>query len=171
MTIETELPYRPCVGIMVLNRRGKVWAGRRMKEGNTEYSGEPLLWQMPQGGIDKGEEPLPAAFRELYEETGMKSVSLIEAAPRMVRYDLPAHMIGIGLKGKYRGQEQHWFAMRFEGDEAEIQIDPPPDGHEPEFDAWAWKDMAGLPDEIVAFKRDVYRQVVEMFGHLADVRA
>ena len=169
MTSKTDLPYRPCVGIMVLNKSGKVWAGRRMKEGNTEYSGEPLLWQMPQGGIDKGEDPLPAAYRELYEETGMTSVSLIEAAPKEVRYDLPEHMIGIGLRGKYRGQEQHWFAMRFEGDESEIQIDPPPDGHAPEFDAWAWKDMAVLPDEIVTFKRDVYRQVVEMFAHLADV--
>lgn len=171
MTLKTDLPYRPCVGIMVLNRQGKVWAGRRMKEGNTEYSGEPLLWQMPQGGIDKGEDPLPAAYRELYEETGMKNVSLIEAAPELVRYDLPEHMIGIGLKGKYRGQEQYWFAMRFHGDETEVQINPPPDGHAAEFDAWAWKDMAQLPDEIVSFKRDVYRQVVDMFTHLADVPA
>ncbi|MEL6202653.1 MAG: RNA pyrophosphohydrolase [Pseudomonadota bacterium] len=169
MTHAKDLPYRPCVGIMVLNNEGKVWAGRRMKEGNTEYSGEPLLWQMPQGGIDKGEDPLPAAYRELYEETGMKSVSLIEAAPRLVRYDLPKHMIGIGLKGKYRGQEQHWFAMRFDGDESEIQINPPPDGHDAEFGAWAWKDMAGLPDEIVTFKRAVYQEVVAMFSHLADV--
>ncbi|MEL6435601.1 MAG: RNA pyrophosphohydrolase [Pseudomonadota bacterium] len=171
MGTTTDLPYRPCVGIMVLNSAGKVWAGRRMKEGNTEYSGEPLLWQMPQGGIDKGEDPLPAAYRELYEETGMRSVSLIEAAPRMVRYDLPSHMIGIGLKGKFRGQEQHWFAMRFDGHDREIQINPPPDGHQPEFDAWAWKDMASLPDEIVAFKRGVYEEVVAMFGHLADVPA
>ncbi|MEM9999984.1 MAG: RNA pyrophosphohydrolase [Pseudomonadota bacterium] len=168
MSKKTDLPYRPCVGIMVLNKQGKVWSGRRMEEGNTEYSGDPMLWQMPQGGIDKGEEPLPAAFRELYEETGMTSVSLIEPAPRTVRYDLPDHMIGIGLKGKYRGQEQYWFAMRFEGNEGEIQINPPPAGHDPEFDAWAWKDMHVLPDEIVAFKRDVYREVVSMFQHLAD---
>ena len=165
-----SLPYRPCVGVMVLNREGRVWVGRRRKEGNTEYSGSPLLWQMPQGGIDKGEDPLPAAFRELYEETGIRSAELIEQATRTVRYDLPAHMIGIGLKGKYRGQEQYWFAMRFTGDESEIRINPPPDGHEPEFDAWEWRDMARLPDDIVEFKRAVYEEVVAMFAHLADRR-
>ena len=162
-----SLPYRPCVGIMVLNADGLVWVGRRMKEGNTEYSGDPLLWQMPQGGIDPGEDPLPAARRELFEETGMVSIDLIEKAPRVVRYDLPAHMVGIGLKGKYRGQEQHWFAFRFTGDESEIRINPPPDGHDAEFDAWQWRDMGSLPDNIVAFKRDAYRQVVDMFGHLS----
>ncbi|RNC96742.1 RNA pyrophosphohydrolase [Oceaniradius stylonematis] len=162
-----DLPYRPCAGLLVLNRQGLVWVGRRMKEGNTEYSGSPLLWQLPQGGIDKGEDPLPAARRELYEETGMHSVELIERAPRTIRYDLPAHMIGIGLKGKYRGQELHWFAFRFTGDESEIRINPPPDGHDPEFDAWKWVEMETLPDSIVDFKRDAYRQVVAMFGHLA----
>ncbi len=156
---------------MVLNREGLVWIGRRRKQGNTEYSGTPLLWQMPQGGIDPGEDPLPAARRELYEETGMQTVELIEAAPHTVRYDLPAHMLGIGLKGRYRGQEQHWFAFRFLGDESEIRIDPPPDGHEAEFDAWTWAPMATLPDSIVAFKRDAYAQVVAMFAHLAGSRA
>lgn len=164
------LPYRPCAGMMVLNRQGLVWVGRRMKQGNTEYSGAPLLWQMPQGGIDPGEDPLPAARRELYEETGIRSVELIERAPRAVRYDLPAHMMGIGLKGRYRGQEQHWFAFRFTGGESEIRVDPPPDGHDPEFDAWRWVEMATLPDGIVDFKRDAYRQVVAMFGHLAGTR-
>ncbi|MEQ8399544.1 MAG: RNA pyrophosphohydrolase [Roseitalea porphyridii] len=165
------LPYRPCAGMMVLNRDGLVWIGRRMKEGNTEYSGAPLLWQMPQGGIDPGEDPLPAARRELFEETGIETVELIERAPRVIRYDLPPHMMGIGLKGRYRGQEQHWFAFRFLGDESEIRINPPPDGHKPEFDAWKWTDMATLADNIVDFKRDAYRQVVAMFGHLAGTRA
>lgn len=162
-----SLPYRPCVGMMVLNDQGLVWVGRRMKEGNTEYSGEPLLWQMPQGGIDPGEDPLLAARRELFEETGISSIDLIERAPDIVRYDLPAHMVGIGLKGRYRGQEQHWFAFRFTGDESEIRVNPPPDGHDPEFDAWNWVEMATLPDNIVAFKRDAYCQVVNMFSHLA----
>ena len=161
------LPYRPCVGIMVLNGAGLVWTGRRLEEGNTEYAGDPMLWQMPQGGIDKGEDPLPAARRELYEETGMRSVELIEAAPHPIRYDLPAHVIGTGLKGKYRGQEMHWFAFRFVGDESEIRINPPPDGHEAEFDRWRWVEMAVLPDEIVAFKRETYRRVVDAFAHLA----
>jgi putative (di)nucleoside polyphosphate hydrolase len=160
------LPYRPCVGIMVLNRDGLVWAGHRVAEGNSEYDGSPQLWQMPQGGIDKGEDPLPAARRELYEETGMESVLLLAEAPRWVNYDLPRHLVGIGLKGKFRGQTQKWFAFRFEGDDSEIRIDPPPGGHEREFDDWAWKPMEELPRLIVPFKRKVYDEVVEMFRHL-----
>ncbi|MGL3607668.1 RNA pyrophosphohydrolase [Rhizobium sp. G187] len=162
-----DLPYRPCVGIMVLNRAGLVWAGRRISEGNSEYDGSPQLWQMPQGGIDAGEAPLPAAMRELYEETGMKTVSLLAEAGRWINYDLPAHLIGIGLRGKYRGQTQRWFAFRFEGDESEIAINPPPGGHQPEFDAWEWKPMQDLPDLIVPFKRAVYEEVVAEFSHLA----
>lgn len=162
-----DLPYRPCVGIMVLNREGRVWAGRRLSEGNSEYDGSPQLWQMPQGGIDPGEDPLPAAIRELYEETGIKSVSLLAEAGRWINYDLPAQLIGIGLRGKYRGQTQRWFAFRFEGDESEIMINPPPGGHAAEFDAWAWKPMQDLPGLIVPFKRAVYDAVVAEFAHLA----
>jgi putative (di)nucleoside polyphosphate hydrolase len=162
-----DLPYRPCVGVMVLNRDGLVWAGRRIAEGNSEYDGSPQLWQMPQGGIDKGEDPLPAAYRELYEETGMKTVTLIGQSRDWINYDLPPQLIGIGLKGKYRGQTQRWFAFRFEGDESEIAINPPPGGHEAEFDAWDWKPMAELPGLIVPFKRAVYEQVVAEFAHLA----
>ncbi len=162
-----DLPYRPCVGIMVLNKAGFVWSGRRIPIGNSEYDGSPQLWQMPQGGIDPGEDPLPAAMRELYEETGMKSVSLLAEAGRWINYDLPSDLIGIGLKGKYRGQTQRWFAFRFEGDESEIAINPPPGGHEPEFDAWEWKPMRDLPDLIVPFKRRVYEEVVAEFAHLA----
>ena len=162
-----DLPYRPCVGIMVLNGEGKVWAGRRLAVGNSEYDGSPQLWQMPQGGIDKGEDPLPAARRELYEETGMRSVSLIAEARDWIHYDLPPHLIGIGLKGKFRGQTQRWFAFRFEGDDSEIAIDPPPGGHDAEFDAWAWKPMAELSGLIVPFKRAVYDAVVAEFRHLA----
>lgn len=161
-----DLPYRPCVGVMVLNRAGLVWAGRRIIDANSEYDGSPQLWQMPQGGIDKGEDPLPAAYRELYEETGMKTVSLIAEAPEWINYDLPEHLIGIGLKGKYRGQTQRWFAFRFEGDESEIAINPPPGGHSAEFDAWEWKPMQDLPGLIVPFKRAVYEEVVATFAHL-----
>jgi putative (di)nucleoside polyphosphate hydrolase len=162
-----DLPYRPCVGIMVLNSQGLVWAGRRIAAGNSEYDGSPQLWQMPQGGIDKGEEPLPAAYRELYEETGMRSVTLLSEAGDWINYDLPEHLIGIGLKGKYRGQTQRWFAFRFDGDESEIAINPPPGGHAPEFDAWEWKPMQDLPGLIVPFKRAVYDRVVAEFSHLA----
>lgn len=160
------LPYRPCVGIMVLNRAGLVWAGRRIASTDSEFAGSTKLWQMPQGGIDKGEDPLPAAHRELYEETGMRSVSLLAEAPNWINYDLPREVLGIALKGKYRGQTQKWFAFRFEGDDGEIAIQPPPGGHEPEFDAWAWKPMADLPELIVPFKRKVYEQVVDAFRHL-----
>ena len=161
------LPYRPCVGIMVLNRAGLVWAGRRIALADSEMAGTDRLWQMPQGGIDKGEEPEPAARRELYEETGMRSVSLLAEAPGWIDYDLPAHLVGIALKGKYRGQRQKWFAFRFEGEESEIAIQPPPGGHEAEFDAWDWKRMEALPGLIVPFKRKVYDEVVAAFRHLA----
>ena len=167
-TIDPDsLPYRPCVGIMVLNRDGLVWAGRRIAEDDSEMAGAVKLWQMPQGGIDAGEDPLPAARRELYEETGMRSVTLLAEAPRWIDYDLPREVLGIALKGKFRGQTQKWFAFRFEGEEREIAINPPPGGHEAEFDQWAWKPMAQLPELIVPFKRQVYVQVVAAFRHLA----
>jgi len=161
------LPYRPCVGVMVLNREGLVWVGRRIAETDSEFAGSTQLWQMPQGGIDKGEDPLPAAHRELYEETGIRSVSLLAEAPNWINYDLPREVLGIALKGKYRGQTQRWFAFRFEGDDSEVAIQPPPGGHEPEFEAWAWKPMAELPELIVPFKRKVYEEVVAAFRHLA----
>lgn len=162
-----DLPYRLCAGIMVLNKDGLVWAGRRIAEGNTEYDGSPQLWQMPQGGIDADEDPYKAALRELHEETGMRSVELLAEAPDWIDYDLPESMIGIGLKGKYRGQRQRWFAMRFTGHENEIQINPPPVGNKPEFDAWEWKPMRDLPGLIVPFKRKAYDRIVATFEHLA----
>ena len=168
MTISPEsLPYRPCVGVMVLNRAGLVWAGRRIAEADGEVAGTDRLWQMPQGGIDKGEEPLAAARRELYEETGMRTVTLLAEAPGWINYDLPAHLVGIALKGRFRGQAQRWYAFRFEGADSEIAINPPPGGHAAEFDAWAWKPMAELPELIVPFKRGVYDKVVGAFRHLA----
>ena len=171
-TIKAEdLPYRRCVGIMVLNREGLVWAGRRIPVGNSEYDGSPQLWQMPQGGIDKGEEPEAAAWRELYEETGIKTAKLIARASDWINYDLPPELIGIGLKGKFRGQTQAWFAFRFEGDDSEIAINPPPGGHEAEFDEWAWLPMADLPGLIVPFKRAVYERVTTEFAALAGTRA
>ncbi|HWT58243.1 MAG TPA: RNA pyrophosphohydrolase [Rhizobium sp.] len=171
-TVKAEdLPYRPCVGVMILNRDGLVWAGRRIPDGNSEYDGSPQLWQMPQGGIDKGEDPLDAAYRELYEETGIKTVTLLAEAGDWINYDLPPILIGIGLKGKFRGQTQRWFAFRFDGDDSEIAINPPPGGHEPEFDAWEWKPMQELPSLIVPFKRGVYDQVIAEFQHLATLQS
>ena len=161
------LPYRPCVGMMVLNREGLVWVGHRISEPDGEMAGSQQLWQMPQGGIDKGEDPLPAAKRELYEETGMESLELIAETPGWINYDLPAHLVGIVWKGKYRGQTQKWFAFRFLGDFSEIRVNPPPGGHEAEFDRWDWRRMDDLSGLVVPFKRKVYDEVVAKFRHLA----
>ena len=161
-----DLPYRHCVGIVVLNAEGKVWTGRRIDEDNGELTNAQQLWQLPQGGIDKDEKPLVAAKRELYEETGIKNVSLLGEAPEWIYYDLPSELIGIALKGKYRGQRQRWFAFRFEGNEDEITINPPPEGNRAEFDRWKWRPLQDIPDLIVPFKRPVYEQVVMAFSHL-----
>jgi putative (di)nucleoside polyphosphate hydrolase len=161
------LPYRPCVGIMVLNPQGLVWAGHRIAESDGEMAGADKLWQMPQGGIDEGEDALAAARRELWEETGMTGVALLAQTPDWIFYDLPDHLVGIAFKGRFRGQKQRWFAFRFEGAESEIAINPPPGGHEPEFDDWAWKPMEELPNLIVPFKRKVYEEVVAAFRPLA----
>ncbi|MVA96298.1 RNA pyrophosphohydrolase [Nitratireductor sp. CAU 1489] len=163
---DATLPYRRCVGIVVLNRDGHAWVGRRIQVPDGEMTGSDKLWQMPQGGIDKGEEPLVAARRELFEETGMETVSLLAEAPDWIDYDLPDHLVGVALKGKYRGQTQKWFAFRFNGPDSEIRINPPPGGHEPEFDAWAWKSLDDLPGLVVPFKRGVYDAVIAAFRHL-----
>lgn len=162
-----NLPYRPCVGVMLLNREGLVWTGRRIAEPESQFAGTALLWQMPQGGIDNGETPVEAARRELYEETGIESASLLAEAPDWINYDLPPHMVGMALKGKYCGQMQRWFAFRFEGEESEIRINPPPGDHQPEFDQWAWRPLDELPGLIVPFKRQVYEEVIRIFAHLA----
>jgi putative (di)nucleoside polyphosphate hydrolase len=151
---------------MVINYEGKVFTGRRKAKPRSEEDGSGHLWQMPQGGIDKGEEPEPAARRELWEETGISTVSLLAQAPDWIIYDLPPELLGVALKGKFRGQRQKWFAYRFEGNDTEIAIDPPPGGHVAEFDMWQWRPMAELPQLIVPFKRKAYEQVISAFAHL-----
>lgn len=161
-----ELPYRSCVGIMLLNRDGLVFLGRRRSEAGPEHVGDGYAWQMPQGGIDLGEDPYEAALRELYEETNIRSVSLLAEAPDWYAYDLPAVISGRAWKGRYRGQTQKWFAFRFEGPESEIDIRHPGGGkHRPEFDAWRWERMDRICDLIIPFKRSVYEKVVAAFAH------
>jgi len=159
------LNYRPCVGIALINRAGLVFIGRRRNKKQPEHVAPGHEWQMPQGGIDEGEAPYRAALRELWEETNVSSVSLIAEAPDWYSYDLPGDVSKKAWRGRYQGQTQKWFAFRFEGADAEIDIDRPGGGrHKPEFDAWRWEPMANLPDLIIPFKRPVYERVVEAFG-------
>lgn len=159
-----ELPYRPCVGIVLLSPSGRVFVGER--HGGEEAAGMPKPWQLPQGGIDDKEDPAEAARRELYEETGIHTVSLLAEAPEWLRYDLPPELVGKAWKGRYRGQIQKWFAFRFDGDETEIDVRNPPDGHKPEFASWRWEDIERLPDLVVPFKREVYEKIVAIFRPL-----
>ena len=162
MVKREDLPYRDCVGICVINHKNQIWIGDRF--GSTENRDNQYTWQMPQGGIDKGEDPLTAAKRELFEETSIKSVTLLSEADDWFYYDLPDDLIGIAFKGKYRGQRQRWFAFRFDGDPSEINIATPGDGHPPEFQDWKWEQIDILPSLIVPFKRGVYENVVAAFS-------
>ncbi|HVZ13722.1 MAG TPA: RNA pyrophosphohydrolase [Bauldia sp.] len=167
-TIDIErLPYRPCVGIALFNARGQVWIGNRSDE-QAEGEGEGHWWQMPQGGLDKGEDPYKAALRELYEETSVSTVRMLKEAPGWFTYDLPPELVGQSWGGRYRGQKQKWFALAFEGKEAEIDVLHPGGGKfKAEFSSWRWEKLAKLPSLIVPFKRKVYEQVVEAFAPLA----
>ena len=168
MVERESLPYRDCVGIAIFNPQGLAFIGRRKPEDDPESSAElGAPWQMPQGGIDKGEAPRDTALREMFEETSIRSVELIAEAPGWIYYDLPAEALGIALKGKYRGQRQRWFAFRFTGDESEINVTAPGGGQFPaEFNTWRWESLEALPDLIVPFKREAYLQVVAAFRHI-----
>jgi putative (di)nucleoside polyphosphate hydrolase len=151
-----DLPYRPCVGVMLFNPEGLVFVGKRIDQ---TVEG----WQMPQGGIDGDETPAQAALRELEEETGTNKAEILREMDEWLAYDLPQHLLGVALHGRYRGQRQKWIAMRFTGTDADINIAT----KEPEFGQWKWLAVEALPRLIVPFKRDTYAKVIGAFQDLA----
>ena len=155
-----DLPYRTCVGVMLINREGLVFVGRRIDQ---TVEG----WQMPQGGVDPGEDTWAAAKRELYEETSVRSVEKLGEVADWLIYDIPRTVAGRTWKGRYRGQRQKWYAVRFTGKDSEINVANPGGGHKAEFVSWRWEPMKNLPELIVPFKRPVYERVVKEFSRLA----
>lgn len=153
----SDLPYRPCVGMMLFNKQGLVFVGKRVDQ---TLEG----WQMPQGGIDDGETPREAAMRELEEEVGTRDAEILREHSEWLNYDLPPRLIGVALKGKYRGQTQKWFALRFRGKDSDIDIET----RHQEFSAWKWLSLDELPRLIVPFKRDTYAKVIDEFRDLAE---
>lgn len=150
-----SLPYRPCVGLMLLNRESRVFVGKRIDQ-------TLAAWQMPQGGIDPGESPTDAVFREMDEEIGTRKAAILREHPEWLTYDLPPNLIGSALQGLYRGQKQKWFALRFEGTDSDINLKT---AH-PEFSEWKWVDASELPSLIVPFKRETYASVIAAFTDL-----
>ena len=161
----SDLPYRSCVGVALINQTGHAFIGHRKRKRATEVL-DARSWQMPQGGIDAGEQPLEAARRELWEETNVRSIELIAELPRWLKYDLPERARG-RWGGRYRGQTQKWFLFRFIGLDEEIDVRRPAGGaHDAEFDDWRWERLERLPDLVVPFKREVYQAVADSFAPL-----
>ena len=158
----SDLPYRPNVGAVLFNARGLVFVARRADLPNAE--GAPGGWQLPQGGIDSHEDPRAAVLRELAEEIGTDRAEILGEHPDWLSYDLPPGLLGRAFGGRYRGQRQRWFALRFLGADADIRLDADP---HPEFDAWRWTRLADLPGLAVAFKRPIYEILARDFARFA----
>lgn len=157
-----SLPYRACVGLAVFNRAGLVFIGRRTS--GPEHTDATHSWQMPQGGIDPGEDTYRAALRELYEETSIRSVQKLGEVPEWLTYDIPREIAGRAWQGKYRGQTQKWYALRLTGEDGEIDIVSPGGGaHKPEFVEWRWERLEKTPELVVPFKAPVYERVLGEF--------
>jgi putative (di)nucleoside polyphosphate hydrolase len=158
----TDLPYRPNVGAALFNREGLVFVARRADFPNAE--GAPGGWQLPQGGIDADEDPRAAVLRELEEEIGTGRATILGEHDAWLSYDLPPDLIGKALGGRYRGQRQRWFALRFTGADGDIRLDLDP---HPEFDAWRWAPLSELPGLAVRFKRPIYDVLAASFARFA----
>ena len=159
-----DLPYRPNVGAVLFNHLGAVFVARRADLPNAE--GAPGGWQLPQGGIDRDEDPRAAVLRELEEEIGTGDATIIGEHPDWLTYDLPPELLGKALGGRYRGQRQRWFALRFNGRDEDVHLDRDP---HPEFDAWRWAPLADLPGMAVGFKRPIYDVLARSFRRFAVV--
>ena len=146
--VSKKLPLRSGVGIVVLNKNDQVFVARRIDNSKN-------FWQMPQGGVDKNEDYLTAAYRELEEETSIKNIDLVGELDGLISYELPKHLLGVIWKGKYRGQEQKWFVVRFLGNDSEININT----DHPEFCEWKWVELENITDLVVDFKLHVYEDV------------
>jgi putative (di)nucleoside polyphosphate hydrolase len=159
----SALPYRPNVGAVLFGPDGRVLVCRRADLPNAE--GAPGGWQLPQGGMDEGEDPRVAVLRELAEEIGTDRAEIIAEHSDWLTYDLPPGLLGVALGGHYRGQRQKWFALRFLGTDADIRLDADP---HPEFDAWRWAELAELPALAVGFKRAIYEELARAFARFAE---
>ena len=155
------MAYRPCAGIVLFNKDGLVWTGKRRPDA---LPADAPLWQLPQGGIDAGEAPLAAAFRELHEETGLASAELLYELPDWLPYDLPEDLIGTALKGKFRGQKQKWFAMRFTGQDSDVDLQA---HSQIEFDDWAWRPLEEAVELVIAFKKPIYAELARRLRFLS----
>ena len=157
-----DLPYRRCVGAVLFNRDGLVWVGKRIPKSGDNFTD---AWQMPQGGIDDGEDSQISVFRELHEETGIDAAEIIAETSGWLTYELPEHLRGISWGGKYRGQKQKWYALRYLGEDQDFDLNA---FDTPEFSSWRWVRLEEVLELIVPFKHDVYKQLVSEFRDLPE---